>query len=145
MATPKVWTFFYGSFMNFEVLKKAGLVPEKYEVAKLSGFDICIQPLANLVRSDQHCVYGILTTATYEELRHLYVYAQNDLGGTYLLPEPVLVQTLDGKWRSALCYIAPMMEPRPPGNDYIDRIVRPARHFGFPDWYVARLESFRPG
>jgi hypothetical protein len=63
--------------------------------------------------------------------------------GTYL-PEPVLVETLDGKWRAALCYIAPAGESRPASNDYIDGIVRPAQEYGFPDWYVARLESFRP-
>ncbi len=56
MANPKVWTFFYRSFINLEVLKKVNLVPERYEVARLSGFDICIQPLANLARSEQHCV-----------------------------------------------------------------------------------------
>ena len=37
MAEP---TFFYGSFMNLDVRKQSGFVPERYEVAKLSGFDI---------------------------------------------------------------------------------------------------------
>jgi hypothetical protein len=63
--------------------------------------------------------------------------------GTYL-PDAVLVETLDGKWRSALCYIAPASETRPATDDYIDRIVGPAKQYGFPDWYIARLESFRP-
>ena len=143
MTEPKVWTFFYGSFINLDVLKKVDYVPDRYEVAKLSGFDIRIGPLANLVRSEQHCVYGIVATATHEELRRLYDYARDGLGGTYL-PEPVLVETRDGKLRPALCYVAPTMEPRTPTNDYIDRIVGPARQYGFPDWYVARLEGFRP-
>jgi hypothetical protein len=43
----QVWTFFYGSFINLHVLKNAGFVPERHEVARLSGFDIRIQPLAN--------------------------------------------------------------------------------------------------
>ena len=144
MAEATVWTFFYGSFINLDVLKKVGLVHERYEVARLSGFDICIQPLANLVRSDQHCVYGIVALATHEELRRLYDYAQNHLGGTYL-PEPVLVETLHGKCRAAFCYIALSMAACAPSNDYIDRIGGPARQYGFPAWYIARLESFRPG
>ena len=143
MAEPEVWTLFYGSFINLEVLKTVDYVPARYEVAKLAGFDIRINPLANLVRAEQHCVYGIVATATHDELRRLYDYARDGLGGTYL-PEPVLVETRDGKLRPALCYIAPAMEPRPPTNDYIDRIVGPARVYGFPDWYVARLERFRP-
>ena len=140
MAEPVVWTFFYGSFLNRDVLRQVGYVPEQFEVAKLSGFDIRIQPLANLVRSDRHCVYGIVASGTHEQLRRLY---SQDWVGTYL-PEPVLVETPDGQWRAALCYIAPAGDPRPARNDYIDRIVRPAREYGFPDWYIARLESFRP-
>jgi hypothetical protein len=40
---PKVWTFFYGSYINLNVLNEVDLVPEQYEVAKLSGFDIRIK------------------------------------------------------------------------------------------------------
>src|SRR5262249_10880098 len=111
-----------------------------YEVAKLSGFDIRIQPLATLARSDQHCVYGIVALGTQEQLRRLY--SQGWVG--MYLPEPVLVETLDGKLRAAFCYIAPTSESRPATNDYMDRIVGPAKHYGFPGWYIARLESFRP-
>jgi len=32
---------------------------------------------------------------------------------------------------------------RPAERAYVDRIVKPAREFGFPGWYVERLESFR--
>jgi hypothetical protein len=141
MRMSKVWAFFYGSYINLNVLKEVELVPEEYEVARLSGFDIRIQPLANLVRSDSRCVYGILSTANHDELKRLYAHAENVLGGRYL-PEAVMVETLDGKLRAALCYIAPSMEPRPAANDYIDRIVGPAREYGFPSWYIERLESF---
>jgi hypothetical protein len=141
MIEPKVWTFFYGSYMNFDVLKEVNYAPEQWQVAKLSGFDIVIQPRANLIRSDQHCVYGIVATATHQELSRLYAHAKDILGETYL-PEAVLVETSDGKWKPALCYICPAMEPRPAATDYVDRIVKPARQFGFPAWYINRLESF---
>jgi hypothetical protein len=110
MTAPSVWTFFYGSFINLEVLEAQGLVPERHEVACLSGFDIRIRPLANLVRSERHCV---------------------------------LAETLNGTFRAALCYIDPSQEPAPATGDYVDRIVGPARDFGFPAWYIERLESFR--
>jgi hypothetical protein len=142
MAVPRVWVFFYGSFINLDVLSQVGYVPERFEVARLGGFDIRISPLANLVRSEQHCVYGLLATATHDELQRLYDYARDGLGGDYL-PEAVLAQTLSGLWRPALCYIAPALGQGVPSNDYIDRIVTAARRHGFPDWYVARLEAFR--
>lgn len=142
MVEPKVWTFFYGSYINFNVLKEVNFTPERWEVVRLHSFDIRIGPRANLARSDQHSVYGIIATATHAELSRLYAHAKVVLGEVYL-PEAVLAETLDGKWQPALCYICPAMEPRPTANDYIDRIVGPAREYGFPDWYVQRLESFR--
>lgn len=142
MAERKVQTFFYGSYMNFAVLKEMGIIPERWEVTKLSGYDIRIDPRANLVPSEQHSVYGIVATATHEELARLYAHAKDVLGEIYL-PEAVLVETLEGKWLPALCYICHDMKPRPAANDYVDRIVKPAREYGFPQWYIERLESFR--
>jgi hypothetical protein len=52
MTEPKVWVFFYGSFLNLYVLRAAGLVPDRVEVAWLGGFNIVICPPANLIRSD---------------------------------------------------------------------------------------------
>ena len=43
-----------------------------------------------------------------------------------------------------MTYIKPEMAPQPAANDYVDRIVGPAREYGFPAWYIERLESFRP-
>ena len=142
MADAKVWVFFYGSYINFAVLREVDLVPEQWEVARLPGFDIRIQPRANLVRSEQQCVYGIVATATHAELARLYTHARDVLGEVYL-PEAVLVQTLAGLWRPALCYLCPEMTPRPADNGYVERIVGPARELGFPEWYIARLESWR--
>jgi hypothetical protein len=142
MTEPKVWIFFYGSYINLDVLQEVEFSPDRVEVARLFGFDIRIQPLANLFRSDQSCVYGIVATATHAELDRLYAHAEHVLGGRYL-PEAVLVETLEGNWRPALCYIAPSMEPAPASNDYLERIVQPARAYGFPDWYINRLERFR--
>jgi hypothetical protein len=142
MSEPKVWVFFYGSYINRAVLAEVGLVPQRWEVARLGGFDIEIRPRANLVRSEPHCVWGIVATATHGELARLYAHARDVLGETYL-PEAVLVQTRDGKWLPALCYLCPQMQPRPAEDDYLERITAPARDYGFPDWYVARIESFR--
>jgi hypothetical protein len=143
---PKVWVFFYGSYMNFDVLREVEIMPDESTVARLDGFDIRIEPRANLVRSDQHCVYGIASTATHAEFGRLYAHAQNVLGELYL-PEAVPVQTVGGLWRPAPCYICPAMVSRPPENAYVERVLKPAREFGFPPWYVERLESFlaRPG
>ncbi|PWT90193.1 MAG: hypothetical protein C5B54_07600 [Acidobacteria bacterium] len=143
MEKEQIWTFFYGSYMNLDVLKQVNYKPEKWEVAKLNGYDIRISPRANLFRSDRDCVYGIVATAKHSELDRLYAHAQNVLGELYL-PEAVLVETMKHKFLPALCYICPKMKPRPAAKDYVDRIVAPAKKLGFPKWYIEKLKSFAP-
>jgi hypothetical protein len=143
MSTPVVTIFFYGSYINRDVLREVGLAPERFEVARLPGYDISIRPLANLVASDRHTVYGVLASATHAELDRLYRHARDVLGGLYL-PHPVLAYTLAGQAEPALCYIAPALAPADPDRAYVQRILGPAREYGFPAWYLERLESFLP-
>jgi hypothetical protein len=140
MPAPTTRVFFYGSFINLDVLAQGGFKPQHVETAKLCGFDLHFQPLANLVRSDQRCVYGILCAATHDELAGLYGQAWVE---TYL-PEAVLVEMKDGRLAPALCYLAPPLPAAAPKGDYLDRIIGAARQHGFPQWYVQRLESYRP-
>ena len=141
MKAPEIWTFFYGSYINLDVLKEVDYTPREHTVARLPGFDITIRPLANLVPSDAHTVYGILATGTHSELARLYQHAENILGGRYL-PEAVLVQTMSGGWLPALTYIAPELSGEPAAAEYLDRILKPAKAYGFPSWYIKRIESF---
>jgi hypothetical protein len=138
----KVLTFFYGSYINFSVLKEVDLIPDKWAVAVLHGYDISIKPLANVFPSDKDSVYGILTSVSHEELKRLYHHAEHILGSIYL-PEAVLTATLDGKWVPAMCYISHDMKEHKASNDYVDRILNPAREFQFPQWYLSRIESFK--
>jgi cation transport regulator ChaC len=143
MDAPKIWTFFYGSYMNLDVLREVKLVPEQYAVASLDGFEIQIAPRANLVHAEGQCVWGIVATASHAELDRLYQHAREVLGEIYL-PEAVLTRTRTGDYRPALCYLCPNMEPRPAEAAYVERIVAPARRLQFPGWYVERLLSFTP-
>lgn len=143
MTTSRVAVFFYGSYMNEAVLAEVDIAPPGFEVARLQGFDIQIRPLANLVTAKGREVYGLLTSATEPELERLYAHARNVLGGMYL-PENVHVECLDGARKPARCYIAPVLQERPATAAYVERILIPARQYGFPPWYIERLESFRP-
>jgi hypothetical protein len=141
MGERMVRVFFYGSFINRQVLAEGGFAPERVELARLWGFDIRIQPLAYLVPSDRHCVYGVVCAATHAELAGLYGQAWVGL----YLPEAVLVEAGGGELLPALCYLAPAREVAPAAGDYLDRIIGPAREYGFPGWYIDRLEGFRRG
>jgi cation transport regulator ChaC len=141
-AKDVVAVYFYGSYMNRAVLGEAGLTPRSWEVATLAGFDIHIRPRANLVRAPGVAVWGILAGASHEELDRLYAHAREVLGEVYL-PQAVLVELAGGGFRPALCYVCPHMRERPAADDYIDRILAPARDHGFPASYLERIERFR--
>jgi len=136
---PQVRVFFYGSFINRHVLARAGYHPDKVEVARLDGHDISLRPLATLIRSDERCVYGVLTHATHAQLEKLY---GEDWVRAYL-PEPVVVTTRDGALHTALCYIAHGRTGEAPFGGYLDHIIEPARQLAFPAWYIERLQALR--
>jgi len=132
--------FFYGSFIRPDIMSKSGVKPSHVEVARLSGFDISISPHACITRSDQHSIYGILISATHEELHRMY---SKDGVGVFL-PEAVIVETRIGCLQPAMCYIPPVCDSRPADIDYLDRLLAAARGHSFPAWYLERLERFRP-
>lgn len=142
MNERKVKGFFYGSYINPRVLAEVELWPTAFEVARLHGWDIRIRPRANLLPDQSAEVHGLLFDATHAELERLYAHARDVLGEVYL-PEAVLAERLDGGSVPALCYICHDMQDAPADNAYVERIAAPAREFGFPDWYLERIESFR--
>jgi len=142
MMERSVNVFFYGSYMNFEVLKEADINERAFEVGCLHGYALSISPLANLKKENEGLVYGILTRLTHSELDRLYTeHARGKLGGVYL-PEAVTVYLRNGLYTSALCYISPNMVAGRTDPDYASRILKPARQYGFPGWYLDHITSF---
>lgn len=134
--------FFYGSYINLDVLAEMDLHPSPVQVATVAGFEIVIAPLANLLPAKGALVWGILAPMTHDELGRLYdEHAQKVLGGTYL-PEAVLCLTAAGDYRPALTYISPALPSGPVSEAYVERIAGPGEGYGFPDPYLRHLRSF---
>lgn len=138
----EILTFFYGSYINLNVLKEVNYIPRKIEVATLNGFDLTIEPLANIKESAKGIVYGILATGTHEDLERLYSHAENILGGIYL-PRAVLVKKISGEYVPALTYISSTMVRKKAEEDYVERIAKPAEKLDFPKWYIEKIRSFK--
>jgi hypothetical protein len=143
MADRRIAVFFYGSYMNLDVLAEVELRPERVAPAQLTGYEITIAPRANLQPRPGATAFGIVAYATHPELARLYTHSRRVLGAEYL-PEGVLVQLLGGGFQAASCYISHSMQAAPATADYVERIVAPARSHGFPAWYLERLSSFNP-
>ncbi len=136
----RVWTFFYGSFMNRDVLAKADVQPTEPQMARLDGWDLKIAPRATLIPSEGSCVYGILSQLTHSDIDKLYT--KDCFGfGTYL-PEAVMVTTAAARQSAAMCYIAWQIDGGKPTEDYIAKMLAVAREYSFPADYVRHIQSF---
>lgn len=143
MSERKIQVFLYGSAINLDVLVDAGLPKRAFAAGMLIGFDLVIQPVANLVENGDGIVYGILANFTHEELGKLTSYHTKNLTEATYNPEPVLIRTRGGKIVPALTYLSVNLKPSFADDTYIDRILTPAQKYGFPTWYQDRIEAFR--
>jgi hypothetical protein len=128
--------FFYGLFMDFQVLREAGVVPMNPRRACVEGFALRIGQRATLVPSVRARAYGMLFALTHAELSRLYAAPGLDV----YRPEAVLVQPLDGEPTPALCYNlaqAPQEHERNP--EYAARLQRALSDLDFPADYVAAV------
>lgn len=145
MSARRIDVFFYGSYINFNVLGEAGIFERPFETARLPGYRLEIGPLANLVPDDGSQAFGIVTHLSHWELDCLYTgHARERLGGVYL-PEAVLVFNVENNMMPALCYLSHDTRRSDPDPAYVDRILQPARAYGFPAEYLEYIESFKEG
>lgn len=143
MSERKIQVFLYGSAINLDVLEGAGLPKRAFAPGLLIGFDLIIQPVANLVENGDGIVYGILANFTHDELDKLTGHHTKNLTEATYNPEPVLIRTRGGKIVPALTYMSVNLKPGFADDAYIDRILMPAQKYGFPAWYQERIEAFR--
>lgn len=128
--------FFYGLFMDPELLREQGLAPEGVELAFVEGLALRIGRRAALVPQLSGRVHGVVMTLTLDELDRLYA----DPSVQAYRPEAVLVHLRGDEVLPALCYNlpdAPSSDERNP--EYITRLREVARKVGLPDAYVESI------
>src|SRR4030095_6499453 len=72
-VTPRtVDIFFYGLFMDMDLLQQRELHPSHPQVASLDGYDIVIGDRATLIPRAEARVYGIVTGLPFADIDTLY-------------------------------------------------------------------------
>jgi hypothetical protein len=128
--------FFYGLFMDQELLQTKGIQPERVEVAWVDGLELRIGQRAALARSKQGQVYGLVMTLTLAQLEKLYA----EPGVEAYRPEAVLAHLSGGGTIAAMCYNLPHPPAASERNpDYADRLRAVARKVGLPAEYLASI------
>jgi len=132
----RIAVFFYGLFMDADLLRSKGANPQNPRAASLSGFALRIGQRATLVPDPQGRVYGMLMDLTHEEVDRLY--AEESV--RIYRPEAVITELSDHSRVAALCFNLPAA----PGPDeanpaYAAKLRDLARRLGLPADYVERI------
>jgi hypothetical protein len=136
MSDRRIDAFFYGLFMDIDVLRESGVAPVNPRRAYVDGFAPRIGQRATLVPSAGGRAYGMLFGLTHAELERLYAAPGLD----QYRPEAVLAQPMEGTPVPALCYNlrqAPRPDERNPG--YAARLQHVLGKLGFPREYVGSV------
>src|SRR3981081_528266 len=92
--------FFYGLFMDVDILREKQMKPVNPRAACVDGFSLRIGERATLVPSPGARAFGMLIALTHRELSELYSGPSLE----HYRPEGVLVRVLEGESVPALCY-----------------------------------------
>lgn len=141
----KPYAFFYGGYMDPEVLELAGASPENCEAGYVDGFELTVGPLANLEAKKNARAYGLLAQLSHDDLEKLYGGNPAALKGAPYLPEAVLVYNDEGRSVPAMTYICPALSGEKPDQAYVAKLVRAAEKLQLPADYLAMIQSFAGG
>ena len=142
MSTRQIDGFFYGLFMDEQVLREAGAAPSNPRRAYVRDFALRIGNRATLLPSPGARAYGMVVALTHAELDRLY----GAPGLELYRPEAVVAQLLDGGTVAALCYnLVQAAGPNEWNADYADRLQRVLGKLGFPAEYVEAVAQCRGG
>jgi len=129
--------FFYGLFMDEELLRSKGLTPQRAEVAFVDGFVLRIGERAALVPVQGSRVHGVVMSLTLAELEHLY----SEASVRAYKPQAVLAHLVTGGVVAALCYnLSPPPSPTERNPEYAVKLRAVAQKVGLPAEYVASLQ-----
>ncbi|HEX4267206.1 MAG TPA: gamma-glutamylcyclotransferase family protein [Steroidobacteraceae bacterium] len=125
--------FFYGLFMDVNVLRNSGVVPVNPRKAYVDGFALQIGNRATPIPFARARAYGMVMALTHSELERLY----GAPGLDQYRAEAVLAGCMDGGTVPALCYnllVEPQADER--NQDYAARLRKVLGELNFPEEYV---------
>ena len=136
MTDRRIDGFFYGLFMDSDILRENQVVAVNPRRAYVDGYVLCIGRRATLVPTLGARTYGMVFALTHDELEKLYTAP----GLEQYRPEAILAHLMEGEPLPALCYNL----RETPGFDetstaYAARLRAALSKLEFPPEYVASI------
>ena len=137
MSDRRIDVFFYGLFMEAELLRSKGTSPQGIRRASAPGFALRIGKRATLWPDRNACAHGMLMQLTHEEIGKLY---SEDSLRAYR-PEAILVQLDDASSVPALTFNlleSPHANER--NSEYAAKLRELAHRLGLPTDYISAIQ-----
>ena len=133
--------FFYGLFMNTDILTKNGLKPSNPRKGYLNDYALKIGNRASLIPSENEKSYGVVITVDDEAVHSLYAEASV----ADYIPEEVLVVLNGNESVKAVCYNLPPELLTGTNVSYAQSLYKLAKQNDFPEEYLMHIESMTKG
>jgi len=130
--------FFYGLFMDVDLLKDKGLNPSNPELVCVEGYGLRIGERATLEASAGERAFGSIMELDDEELAVLY----GEKSVADYVPEQLVATGMQGKSLEVTSYILPMEEVTGSNSEYAGLLALAARKVGLPDDYIDEIETW---
>ena len=136
MIGDQLRVFFYGLFMDEDLLASKGIRPKERAVGYLEGYRLHIGQRATLLPATGERAWGVLMTITLEDSAMLYA----DPGVADYVAETVEV-TLPGSGKApAVCYNLPASGLTGTNPEYAADLLALATRLGFPGSYLEHIQ-----
>ena len=130
--------FFYGLFMDCELLKSKGFSPSNQELARLEGYGLRIGERATLVKSDNEMVFGVVVAMPGNQLEQLY-------GADSVVdyePESVVALKENDNAINCVVYNLPVEKIKGCNASYAQSLSVVAQKVGLPSAYISEIETW---
>jgi AIG2 family protein len=129
--------FFYGLFMDVNLLLKNGISPSNPRRGYLNDYELKIGDRASLIPCKNKKSYGIVMTIDNDAIRNLY--SEPDVAD--YIPEEVNIITNTNKSITATCYNLPSDALSGTNELYAKSLYKLAKQEGFPESYLANIKK----
>jgi hypothetical protein len=136
LSLRRIPVFFYGLFMDVELVRAKGAAPTDVQHASVAGFALRIGQRATLIADAEATSYGILMWLTHQEIDRLYA----DASVQAYRPEAILARRADGTHVPALCFTLVELPSLSEANpDYAAKLRDLGRRLRLPTPYVEQI------
>lgn len=130
--------FFYGLFMDIDLLKGKGFTPTAEKLAYAEGYGLRIGERATLVKAEFERAYGIVMNLSEEEAETLY----SGPGVSEYVPEEIYVTEAIGVRYKATVYNLPTSKLTGSNEEYAKSLCVAAKKMGLPETYINEILSW---